>query len=140
MIGQFKLTTELNQLGIHLACAFDIHVHDAHRNRRLFLHPIQHLQPASAPVAAQGVRRVSHILQLIQHKARHPYRRADESCCDDIRDATINDHTGVEQHDIVVLRRVGIVAEVYAPGSVPGALRKRLKISCWRNNMTVMPR
>ena len=56
---------------------------------------INEVEITPAAIAAECIGRVRDVLQLLQDKARHNKRAADESCLDDIGNSPVDNRAGV---------------------------------------------
>ena len=90
---------ERDQLGIDLGDIGDVVLDDLDRRPRFLLHPVEDLETSAAAVAAQRVRAVGDVLELIEHEARDDERAVDEARFDDLGDPAVDDRAGID-HDV----------------------------------------
>jgi len=92
-----------NQFGIHFFFLWEIPVVKLHLVLGVFLYPIEHLQSAPATRSFDGVRGIRDLLELFEHKARKHNQPLDEIRFDQVRNAPVDNHAGIEQQEIVGL-------------------------------------
>ena len=73
------LAGERDELGVDLGDSGDVVLDDLDRRARLLLHAVEDLEAAAAAVAAQRVRAVGDVLELVEHEPRHHERPEDEA-------------------------------------------------------------
>ena len=87
---------ERDQLGVDLGDVGDVVLDDLDRRPRLLLHPVEDLEAAPAAVAAQRVRAVGDVLELVEDEPRDDERAVDEARFDDLGDPAVDDRAGVD--------------------------------------------
>lgn len=92
---------ELEELGIDFLFLGEIHVMHAHFAARVLADAVQHVEAASAARPADGVLRIGNELQLAKNELRHHNDAFDEAAFNEIGDAAIDNHAGIE-HDLVL--------------------------------------
>src|SRR5712692_44863 len=110
--GGLGLLSHYHQLAVHISGALGLHVHDADRHLRLLLELVQHVKPSATAIAAERIRRVGDVLQLLQDELRDDQLAKDEASLADIGDAAIDDRAGVHQD-----RRPRLLIAVALPGT-----------------------
>ena len=106
---------ERDQLGVDLGHVGDVVLDDLDRRRRFLLHPVEDLEATPAAIAAQRVRAVGDVLQLVEHEPRDDQRAVDEAGLDDLGDPAVDDRARVDD-DARVAR--------LAPGGSPADGRR----------------
>ena len=92
-----------HQLGVDLGHLGDVVLDDLDRRAGLLLHPVEDLEAAPAPVAAERVGAVGDVLQLVEHEARDDQGPVDEPGLDDLGDPAVDDRARID-HDPGVAR------------------------------------
>ena len=100
--GALQALGQRDELVVDFADFVHIHVGNAQGTAGVFLHPIENVQPPAAAVAAQRVRRIGDVLQLVQDEARHQQRAAEETGAADVGDAPVDDDGSIQQHRALV--------------------------------------
>ena len=98
---------EGHELGVHLGLGRHRVLDDLDRGPRLLLHPGEDLEAAPAAVAAQRVRAVGDVLELIEDEPRDHERAVDEPGLDDLGDPSIDDRARVDDDARVAGLRPG---------------------------------
>jgi hypothetical protein len=70
---------------------------DLNGKSRHLLDALENVQPSSASVALERIRRVSHLLKLSQHELGDDQDAVDEAGLTDVGDSPVNDDAGVEK-------------------------------------------
>ncbi len=87
-------------------------VDNMHIAFKSLLHALQNVEPTAAAVAFQRIRRPGNMLQLFEDKLRHNQRPFQKPGFANIRDAAVNNHTGIENFWRAIKSHVG-------PNAVP---------------------
>src|SRR6266850_2003303 len=92
-----------NQFGVHFFFLRKVPVVKFHLVFGVFLDAIEHLQSPSATRSFDRVRRIRNLLELFQHKTRKHNQPLDKIRFDQVRNAPVDNHAGIEQQEIVGL-------------------------------------
>src|SRR5262249_18782889 len=87
----------------------EIVFHDLDVERGDFLEALKYVETAATPIAFQRVGRVSHQLQLPQHKLRDHDDAIEEAGFGNVGDAAVDDDAGIQ--NLVALPRLLLAAE-----------------------------
>ena len=63
---------------------------------RKFLQPAQHVESAAPARPLERIRRIGDRMKFAQNEARHDERAFEKSAFDDLHDASVDDHRGVD--------------------------------------------
>src|SRR6478735_3933833 len=94
--GLTAFASEGDELRVDLRDVRERLVEDLDRRRRILLHLGEDLEAAPAPVAAQGVRGIRDVLQLLEDELGDDEGAVDEPGLDDVLDPAVDDRARVD--------------------------------------------
>ena len=139
VVGQYDPAASLGQLHelrVHLGHAGRLVVDDLDGGMRVALHPVEDLEPAPPAVAAERVRRIGDVLELLQHEPGHDQRPVDEARLDDLRDPAVDEDAGVDDDPGLALGARLLLA---GPPDEAGALRRGDEVEPLRHGQAHHP-
>src|SRR2546422_820514 len=74
---------------------------------RITLDTVKHFQSAPSARAFNRIIGIGNLLEFLEHKTRHHSKPLDKVRFDQVRNASVNNHAGIEQDEIIglILRR-----------------------------------